>query len=209
MLSFLSGRIDGSRRRSAAAGGNVRPLPRTRGILLLVFAALLVAVSAVAQSSPSIQFNNDAKHAEFSVSGWAKPDANEIEGYGWQSYFSVVVDESSATTTIPSLSGTYRWENSALIFAAKYPLEPGLHYRAFFRPRALQTKPVETLTRQFVIPKIDTAPTTFVEQVYPTAAHLPENQLKFYVHFSAPMSRGEAYRRVHLPSGSRPAAGSA
>ncbi len=26
----------------------------------------------------------------------------------------------------------------------------------------------------------------------------PENQLKFYVHFSAPMSRGEVYRRVHV-----------
>jgi hypothetical protein len=35
-------------------------------------------------------------------------------------------------------------------------------------------------------------------QVYPSAAELPENTLKFYLHFSAPMSRGEAYRRIHL-----------
>jgi hypothetical protein len=27
---------------------------------------------------------------------------------------------------------------------------------------------------------------------------LPENQLKFYLHFSASMSRGEAYQRIHL-----------
>ncbi len=27
---------------------------------------------------------------------------------------------------------------------------------------------------------------------------MPENLLKFYLHFSAPMSRGEAYRRIHL-----------
>ena len=39
---------------------------------------------------------------------------------------------------------------------------------------------------------------TVVEAVYPTAERLPENQLKFYLHFSAPMSRGEAYRRVQL-----------
>ena len=35
-------------------------------------------------------------------------------------------------------------------------------------------------------------------QVYPTSDRLPENQLKFYVHFSAPMSRGDSYRYIHL-----------
>jgi hypothetical protein len=34
--------------------------------------------------------------------------------------------------------------------------------------------------------------------VYPSAEVLPENLLKFYIHFSAPMSRGEAYKRIHL-----------
>ena len=31
-----------------------------------------------------------------------------------------------------------------------------------------------------------------------TAPDLAENQLKFYVHFSAPMSKGEVTKRVHL-----------
>jgi hypothetical protein len=30
---------------------------------------------------------------------------------------------------------------------------------------------------------------------------VPENQLKLYLHFSAPMSRGEAYQRIHLLDG--------
>ena len=34
--------------------------------------------------------------------------------------------------------------------------------------------------------------------VYPSARVLPENLLRFYIHFSAPMSRGEAYRHIHL-----------
>ncbi|MCL6608417.1 MAG: hypothetical protein K6T74_10025, partial [Geminicoccaceae bacterium] len=33
---------------------------------------------------------------------------------------------------------------------------------------------------------------------YPTSDQLPENQLRFYIHFSAPMSRGEAYARIRL-----------
>ena len=34
--------------------------------------------------------------------------------------------------------------------------------------------------------------------VYPSRDLLPENLLRFYIHFSAPMSRGEAYRRIKL-----------
>ena len=39
---------------------------------------------------------------------------------------------------------------------------------------------------------------TVVESVYPSAEVLPENLLRFYLHFSAPMSRGEAYTHIRL-----------
>jgi hypothetical protein len=39
---------------------------------------------------------------------------------------------------------------------------------------------------------------TRVTAVYPSATELPENQLKFYLHFSGPMGRGEAYEHVQL-----------
>ena len=54
------------------------------------------------------------------------------------------------------------------------------------------------MVKSLFLPAPPAAEPTAVEQVYPTADKLPENQLKFYVHFTAPMSRGEAYRRVHL-----------
>src|SRR5690606_6065275 len=34
--------------------------------------------------------------------------------------------------------------------------------------------------------------------LYPTTSVVPENLLKFYLHFSVPMSRGEVYDRVRL-----------
>ncbi len=40
--------------------------------------------------------------------------------------------------------------------------------------------------------------TTIVEQVYPTAGEIPANQLKFYIQFSAPMLRGEAWEHLQL-----------
>jgi len=43
-----------------------------------------------------------------------------------------------------------------------------------------------------------TQPTTEVVAVYPSSSLLPENLLKFYLHFSAPMTVGTAYRHLHL-----------
>ena len=37
-----------------------------------------------------------------------------------------------------------------------------------------------------------------VENVFPTSTSIPENQLKFYVHFSAPVQQGEAYSHIRL-----------
>ena len=54
---------------------------------------------------------------------------------------------------------------------------------------------IETTVRIRARPKVAT---TVVRQVYPTVDLLPENQLKFYLHFSAPMSQGEAYEHIHL-----------
>ena len=46
---------------------------------------------------------------------------------------------------------------------------------------------------QYLLPLIELA-----RQVYPSADRLPENQLKFYLHFSAPMSQGDCYRHIKL-----------
>jgi hypothetical protein len=37
-----------------------------------------------------------------------------------------------------------------------------------------------------------------VAHVYPSTGILPENQLKFYVYFSAPMQKGQAWQKIHL-----------
>jgi len=47
-----------------------------------------------------------------------------------------------------------------------------------------------------------------VERVYPSADVLPSNQLRVYIYFSAPMSRGEAGQRIHvLDSNGKPLRG--
>jgi hypothetical protein len=106
----------------------------------------------------------------------------------------------SETNDLPALDGTLTGVENRLRFAPRYPLEPGLKYRAVFEPGRLSSgdETSAPVTQELALEAKRLEPTTVVEHIYPSGDVLPENQLKFYVHFSAPMSRGEAYRHVHL-----------
>ena len=102
---------------------------------------------------------------------------------------------------LPPMLGTYRTTADALRFDPQFPLEAGLAYRATFQPdrvpgaRILGARPISAVLKR---PVRRSEPTTVVAQVYPSAGVLPENLLKFYVHFSAPMSGGHIYEHIRL-----------
>ena len=98
---------------------------------------------------------------------------------------SVSVDQPNSAPML----GTTRIEANSLVFVPRFALQPGLRYRVRWSEGGEST--VE-------VPADRAEPSTVVEAVYPSTNTLPENQLKFYVHFSAPMSRGEAYQRIRL-----------
>lgn len=102
--------------------------------------------------------------------------------------FKVTVDKPDA----PPLSGDHEMRNGTLVFTPRYRLQPGMSYRVTYKLLN------ESATGVFSAPKLPDVPTTVVERVYPSASVLPENQLKFYIHFSASMSKGESAKRVHL-----------
>jgi hypothetical protein len=79
-----------------------------------------------------------------------------------------------------------------------FPLDPGRPYHVAFTPAG-----AEAMTATVALPARDTTPTTTVAQVYPTADVVPENQLRLYVHFSAPMGMkgGLDYIRLLDPDG--------
>ena len=116
----------------------------------------------------------------------------------WQRLLRVQVE--SAQPSMPSMLGTYRVEGDAVRFEPQYPLVPGLSYQAVFRPAELpfDNDDRRELTAVVHVPALNLTPTTIVTHVYPTAEVLPENLLKFYLHFSAPMSRGHIYDYIRL-----------
>lgn len=72
-----------------------------------------------------------------------------------------------------------------------------MKFRVRFDPSLLSPAeaPVET---EISIPAPTARTIARVAEIYPTSDELPENLLKFYIHFSAPMSRGESYQHIHL-----------
>jgi hypothetical protein len=100
---------------------------------------------------------------------------------------------------LPPITGTTTPVGRMLRFTPRYPLAAGLDYRVRV-DRAILNEDVDGMpvwTSTFSVPRPPAATTT-ITYVYPTSDQLPENHLKFYIHFSAPMSRGEAYEHVHL-----------
>lgn len=89
--------------------------------------------------------------------------------------------------------GQVERDGRALVFRPSYPFRRGVPYRVV----------AGDVERVITLPAPDPGPRTSITRVYPTADVLPENQLKFYLHFSGPMPKGEVYRRVSLLEGGR------
>lgn len=126
---------------------------------------------------------------------WSRSDWNALLGV-------YVAARGGDAANRPPLLGTYAIDKKVIRFTPRFPLEAGLSYRAVFNPSRLPGEAGKDagapVVQEFGIPAAPAHAAAVVERVYPSTNRLPENQLKFYLHFSAPMSRGEAYRRIHL-----------
>jgi hypothetical protein len=119
----------------------------------------------------------------------------------WEEFLKVQVadDKGQVPAERPALLGHWRLEGDKLRFEPRFPLQKGLAYRVTFSPSGLtgtaaSDKPLSVTVS---IPKPPSQPTV-VSAVYPSSDRLPENQLKFYIHFSAPMARGGIYEHIRL-----------
>jgi hypothetical protein len=118
-------------------------------------------------------------------------------GAGWAEIFPVhTAAASERGGELPPLLGEYSVHGDAIRFEPRFPLIPGETYVA--RWRGSSEPPDYEATASLFVPRPSVAPSTVVSAVYPSADVVPENLLRFYIEFSAPMSRGEAQRHIHL-----------
>ena len=117
-----------------------------------------------------------------------------------------------STAMLPSLRGRYALDGTAVCFVPRFPFVAGTEYALLVHrsltegggagvspagdTRCFDLEDYEPLT--ITSPTLTSETTTRVLDVYPTARAVPRNVLRFYVHFSAPMSEGFAASRVHV-----------
>ncbi len=168
------------------------------GLLLCLFAPLSLCV--VTAQSQTLRWTTDSTKANkiaVEITGLRAATLQLLQRWQpsqWQRLFAVYTE-----TADVAMLGTYRVQGKVLRFTPQFPLEPGLKYRAEFRPAQLPGKVSgPPITSTFRLPPRDTTPTTIVTNVYPSGEVVPENLLKFYLHFSAPMQRGGIYEFIQL-----------
>jgi hypothetical protein len=106
----------------------------------------------------------------------------------WHALFKVTV-----TGADVPVAGRYLASSIALEFHPTFPLDPGRAYTVSFDPARLpdlRDAPIVTTTVRLAAAAH--GPSTVVTALYPSSDVWPENLLRFYVHFSAPMSRASA-----------------
>jgi hypothetical protein len=130
--------------------------------------------------------------AEFAIPG-SEAEHREI--------LTVRVAAAPGASPLPSMAGTYEVDGALLRVRPRFPLESGLTYRATLHLLYLPPEgAAAALTAEFAVPPQDPGPRTTVTAITPSAEVLSFNLLKFYLHFSAPMTRGSAYRHIVLRS---------
>ncbi len=145
--------------------------------------AAIVILLGTAIASENVAIKLDGSN--FQVTGW---DATTEPAEGWVSVLAVY----AGARDIQPMSGSYEVANHVLTFHPRFPITAGVHYHAVLLADGTR------IEATFDGPKPATNPLTRVDHIYPSTDILPSNALRFYIYFSAPMSRGEAWPHIHL-----------
>ena len=145
------------------------------------------------------------------VAGLAAGDLAHLERTAlsrdaWQAVLRVRVAQAGpAPAELPPVLGDYSVHAGALRFTPRFPFDAGQRYEVVFDPSSLPSArgrsaptPPRALRTMVEVPAPDREPSTRVVAVYPTGPEVPENHLRLYVVFSAPMGLAAGSAHVRL-----------
>jgi hypothetical protein len=123
----------------------------------------------------------------------------------WPRLVAVYVERSGAdTASTPAVIGRYVVSGDRVRFEPRFPFAAGVSYRVEVDTSALGrgaqrgAARAAPLTHRFSPPVVTHARTTRITGVYPAAARVPSNLLRWYIETSAPMEPGNALAHIHL-----------
>src|SRR5688572_6423211 len=151
-----------------------------------------VACDLATSSAARIELNTSAERASVDVVDVPRGVIDSLSTIDsrdtWAAVFKVAVSPDQ-----PPMLGDYRVEATRIRFEPMFPLDPGRQYHVSFSPGG-----ASPITATVGLPATHTTPTTTVAQVYPSGDVIPENQLRLYIHFNAPMGMKGGLDYIHL-----------
>jgi hypothetical protein len=121
----------------------------------------------------------------------------------WTAMLRVTVSDTDGADR-PAVLGTYTVGDGVLRFTPRFPFDPGQPYNVRLDPSRLPSPSAPAAWRSQIIatsvalPAREGGATTRVVAVFPGADDVPENLLRMYIVFSAPMGLGGASGHVRL-----------
>lgn len=184
-----------------ARPGRGRPRPAPAGAFACV-ALLLIAACRGSGGDAALSLDRRADTAVLVVDGLSSGelralDHGDLSADTWQRVLRVSVAGGGADQ--PPVAGRYVIEDGRLEFHPLFGFDAGRAYDARFDRAAIpDAARTGVTTATVILPAADRTPSTRVTRVLPTAGVWPENHLRFYVEFSAPMSRTSGLDYVRL-----------
>ena len=172
--------------------------------VLHVAATILIAVAVAcsrssAPSSPAIRPAPSASSPAYvEVTGLSRTvlDALAVprSAEQWNALLRVGVSEDG-----PPMLGEYAVRDGTLRFTPAFPFDPGRTYQVRFDGSQLPKESVAGVLQTEIRREAPAAgPTTVVTNVYPSGDEVPENLLRMYIEFSAPMTRQASVSNLRL-----------
>ena len=184
----------------ASGFSRTRP-PKSAAIAAALFLFLAAAAACSGASSsgpPRIELNTAAERATVDVLGLSADQLRTLDRERsrdeWLEILRVSVAAAGDQPPVAPMVGSYAVDGLRLKFTPMFPLDPGRSYDATF----MMPDGGTSVSHRVALPARDSTPTTVVAQVFPSGEVIPENQLRLYVHFSAPMGRKGGLDYIHL-----------
>ena len=191
----------------------IGPLPALTVALLMVTAACSGFAGRDA-AAPTVEIRMQTQGdgpggASVEVGGLTAEDldalrAARLTDSQWAELLQVTVvhEDDNGGLEMPPVLGSYAiGDDGVLRFSPMFPFDPGRPYSARFDPTRLpgrEAAEFDPIVAVVALRKPDVEPSTVVERVFPSGDRVPENQLKLYLHFSAPMSHVDGLEYLSL-----------
>ena len=174
---------------------------------VFVLTSFAAACSSGAASAPQIVLRTDTPIPVIDVTGLSSRQLDTLAqsvptAEQWTRLLRVTVKAAgNGAADMPPVAGTYAVAGKAIRFTPMFPLDAGREYTVAFDPSQLPGAAANgpaAVTAVISLPAETKVPSTVVDRVYPSVEVIPQNQLRMYIQFSAPMGNRSGLDYIRL-----------